>query len=33
MPITETVYRIINEGLDPREAVTQLMMRETRAEV
>jgi glycerol-3-phosphate dehydrogenase (NAD(P)+) len=33
MPITETVYRIINEGLDPREAVTQLMMRETKAEV
>jgi glycerol-3-phosphate dehydrogenase (NAD(P)+) len=33
MPITETVYRIINEGLDPRQAVTQLMMRETKAEV
>ncbi|MBK9518641.1 MAG: NAD(P)-dependent glycerol-3-phosphate dehydrogenase [Anaeromyxobacter sp.] len=33
MPITETVYRVINEGLDPREAVTQLMMRETRAEI
>ncbi len=33
MPITETVYRIINEGLEPREAVTQLMMRETKAEV
>jgi glycerol-3-phosphate dehydrogenase (NAD(P)+) len=33
MPITETVYRIINEGLDPREAVTQLMLRETKAEV
>jgi glycerol-3-phosphate dehydrogenase (NAD(P)+) len=32
MPITETVYKIINEGLDPRQAVTQLMMRETRAE-
>jgi glycerol-3-phosphate dehydrogenase (NAD(P)+) len=31
MPITETVYRVINEGLDPREAVTQLMMRETKA--
>jgi glycerol-3-phosphate dehydrogenase (NAD(P)+) len=33
MPITETVYKIINEGLDPRQAVTQLMMRETKAEV
>ncbi len=33
MPITETVYRVINEGLDPREAVTQLMMRETKAEI
>jgi glycerol-3-phosphate dehydrogenase (NAD(P)+) len=33
MPITETVYQIINEGLDPRQAVTQLMMRETKAEV
>jgi glycerol-3-phosphate dehydrogenase (NAD(P)+) len=33
MPITETVYRVINEGFDPREAVTRLMMRETRAEL
>ncbi len=33
MPITETVYRVVNEGLDPREAVTRLMMRETKAEI
>jgi glycerol-3-phosphate dehydrogenase (NAD(P)+) len=33
MPITDTVYGIIYEGLDPREAVTRLMMRETKAEI
>ncbi len=33
MPITETVYRVVNEGLNPREAVTHLMMRETKAEI
>jgi len=33
MPITETVYQVINEKLDPREAVTRLMMRETKAEI
>jgi len=33
MPITETVFQVINEGLDPREAVTRLMMRETKAEI
>ena len=33
MPITEAVYQVINEGLDPREAVTRLMMRETKAEI
>ncbi len=33
MPITQTVYQVINEGLDPREAVTKLMMRETKAEI
>jgi glycerol-3-phosphate dehydrogenase (NAD(P)+) len=33
MPITETVYGVIYEGLDPREAVTRLMMRETKSEI
>jgi glycerol-3-phosphate dehydrogenase (NAD(P)+) len=33
MPISEAVYKVINEGLDPRQAVTQLMMRETKAEI
>jgi len=33
MPITEMVYQVINEKLDPREAVTRLMMRETKAEI
>jgi glycerol-3-phosphate dehydrogenase (NAD(P)+) len=33
MPISQTVYQVIYEGLDPRQAVTQLMMRETRAEI
>jgi glycerol-3-phosphate dehydrogenase (NAD(P)+) len=33
MPITDAVYGIINERLDPREQVTRLMMRETRPEI
>jgi len=33
MPITETVNGIINSGVDPRTAVTTLMMRETRPEI
>jgi glycerol-3-phosphate dehydrogenase (NAD(P)+) len=33
MPISDTVYKVIYEGLDPRQAVTQLMMRETKAEL
>lgn len=33
MPITETVYAVINSGVDPRAAVTTLMMRETKAEI
>ncbi len=33
MPITETVYRILYEGLSPRDAVTELMLRETKAEL
>jgi glycerol-3-phosphate dehydrogenase (NAD(P)+) len=33
MPITESVYRVLYEGLDPREAVTQLMMRERKPEI
>jgi len=33
MPITETVYRILYEGLSPRDAVTELMLRETKPEM
>lgn len=33
MPITETMYRVIYEGLPPRDAVTALMMRETKPEL
>jgi glycerol-3-phosphate dehydrogenase (NAD(P)+) len=33
MPITETVYRILYEGLSPRDAVTELMLRETKSEM
>jgi len=33
MPISETVHGIINGGLDPREEVTKLMLRETKAEI
>jgi glycerol-3-phosphate dehydrogenase (NAD(P)+) len=32
MPIVETMYRVLYEGLGPKEAVTALMMRETKAE-
>ncbi len=33
MPITETVYRVLYERLSPREALTQLMMREPKPEM
>src|SRR5512138_3754276 len=33
MPITEQVYRVLYEGLPPRDAVTALMMRETKPEI
>jgi glycerol-3-phosphate dehydrogenase (NAD(P)+) len=33
MPITDAVYRVLYEGVSPREAVTQLMMRETKPEL
>jgi glycerol-3-phosphate dehydrogenase (NAD(P)+) len=33
MPITEVVYRVLYEGLPARQAVTDLMMRETKAEM
>ncbi|MCH1522294.1 MAG: hypothetical protein L7T80_05650, partial [Arenicellales bacterium] len=32
MPISEQVYRIVFEGLNPEEAVTALLSREARAE-
>jgi glycerol-3-phosphate dehydrogenase (NAD(P)+) len=32
MPITETVHRLLYENVSPREAVTTLMMRETKPE-
>jgi glycerol-3-phosphate dehydrogenase len=32
MPICDTVYRLLNEGVPAREAVTTLMMRETKPE-
>jgi glycerol-3-phosphate dehydrogenase (NAD(P)+) len=32
MPISETVYRVLYEGQSPRQAVTELMTRETRSE-
>jgi len=32
MPISDTVYRLLHENVPPREAVTALMMRETKAE-
>jgi glycerol-3-phosphate dehydrogenase (NAD(P)+) len=33
MPITEMVFRVLYEGVPPREAVTQLMTRETKPEM
>jgi glycerol-3-phosphate dehydrogenase (NAD(P)+) len=33
MPITETIYRVLYEGAPPRDAVTMLMMRETKPEM
>jgi glycerol-3-phosphate dehydrogenase (NAD(P)+) len=33
MPITETIYRVLYEGVPPRDAVTTLMMRETKPEL
>jgi glycerol-3-phosphate dehydrogenase (NAD(P)+) len=33
MPITETMYRVLYEGMPPRDAVTALMMRETKPEM
>jgi glycerol-3-phosphate dehydrogenase (NAD(P)+) len=32
MPICEGLYRVLYEGLDPREAVSELMSRDTKAE-
>jgi glycerol-3-phosphate dehydrogenase (NAD(P)+) len=32
MPICEQVYRILYEGVSPREAVSRLMSRELKAE-
>ncbi len=32
MPISEQVYRVLYEELDPREAVNSLLAREPRAE-
>jgi glycerol-3-phosphate dehydrogenase (NAD(P)+) len=32
MPITEQVERVCHEGADPREAVAELMSRETKPE-
>ena len=33
MPIVDAMHAILFEGLDPREAVTTLMLREPKAEV
>ena len=33
MPITETTFRVLYEGVSPRDAVTALMMRETKPEM
>src|SRR5512138_630243 len=33
MPITEAIYRVLYEGVPPKDAVTQLMMRETKPEL
>ncbi len=32
MPICETVHRVLYEGQEPRQAVAELMTRETKAE-
>jgi glycerol-3-phosphate dehydrogenase (NAD(P)+) len=33
MPITEQVYRVLYDGLDPKEAVQTLLEREPKPEV
>jgi glycerol-3-phosphate dehydrogenase (NAD(P)+) len=33
MPITESIYRVLYEGVPPRDAVTAIMLRETKPEV
>jgi glycerol-3-phosphate dehydrogenase (NAD(P)+) len=33
MPITESIYQVLYEGVPPRDAVTALMMRETKPEM
>jgi glycerol-3-phosphate dehydrogenase len=33
MPITREVHRILYEGLEPREAVRDLLQREQKAEI
>ncbi len=33
MPITEAIYRVLYENVSPKEAVTALMMRETKPEM
>jgi glycerol-3-phosphate dehydrogenase (NAD(P)+) len=32
MPITEVVYRLLYQGMPPKQAVIDLMTRETKAE-
>ena len=32
MPIVETVYKVLYENLDPKEAVTKLMTRDKKSE-
>jgi glycerol-3-phosphate dehydrogenase (NAD(P)+) len=33
MPITEVIYRVLYQGLAPKQAVIELMTRETKAEL
>jgi glycerol-3-phosphate dehydrogenase (NAD(P)+) len=33
MPITEVIYRVLYQGLAPKQAVIELMTRETRSEL
>jgi len=33
MPITEDIYRVLFEGKDPYQAVTDLMLREAKPEI